>query len=175
MNLSVNQRAKHDAVEKLKSDIKVSNIAVAFHYHGLTVSNISDLRKEIRNENATMSVVKNTLAKIAFEGSEFACLEPVLTGPVAIAYSSDPSFVKAIAKFAKSNENLKIVGGAINGKLLDVNGVKVLSEMPSHEELKAKIVGIINQPATLIASIINNVPTAIARVIQARSEQNNNN
>lgn len=158
---------KIQLVSDLNNTFSTNAIAVVFHYHGLTVAEITELRRKIRASSGHMKIAKNKLVKIAIKDTEFDCLEQFLTGPTAIAYSNDPAFVKAISEFAKTNEAMKIVGGALNGKSLNAQGVKVLATLPSLDELRAKIIGTINAPATKIAGVLNAVPSQIARVVNA--------
>jgi len=163
----VRKNQKIQLVSNLNDTLSANSIAIVFHYHGLTVAAITELRRKIRASSGHMKIAKNKLVKIAIKDTEFDCLEQFLTGPIAIAYSNDPAFVKAISEFAKSNEALKIVGGALNGKALNAQGVKVLATLPSLDELRAKIIGTINAPATKIAGVLNAVPSQIARVVNA--------
>lgn len=158
---------KVQLVSDLNDTFSSNAIAVVFHYHGLTVAQITDLRRKIRSSSGQMRIAKNKLVKIAIKDTDFGCIEQLLSGPTALAYSNDPAFVKAISEFAKENEAMKIVGGALNGKLLDEKGVKVLATLPSLDELRAKIIGVINAPATKIAGVINAVPSQVARVFNA--------
>ena len=122
----------------------------------------------MRDSGARYKVAKNTLALIALEGTTYAPLSELLTGPIALATSADPvAAAKAVVDFAKTNDRLEIVGGAMGETVLDVNGVKALAELPSLDELRAKIVGLIQAPATKIARTINEPGAQLARVIGA--------
>ena len=122
----------------------------------------------MRDAGARYKVAKNTLALIALEGTTYAPLSDLLTGPIALATSADPvAAAKAVVDFAKTNDRLEIVGGAMGETVLDVNGVKALAELPSLDELRAKIVGLIQAPASKIARTINEPGAQLARVIGA--------
>lgn len=135
---------------------------------GLTVAEFTDLRKKVRSTGATIKVAKNRLVKIALKGTKFEVLSDKFTGPTAIAYSKDPvSAAKAIAEFAKTNQKLIIVGGAMGATVLDVAGVKNLASMPSLDELRAKLVGLINAPATKLVQVIQAPAGQLARIFGA--------
>ncbi|AZL15944.1 50S ribosomal protein L10 [Rickettsiales endosymbiont of Stachyamoeba lipophora] len=172
MGLSVNQQDKREQVAGLHNSFSENEIAIVLHYPGLTVSEFSALRNEVRGANAKIEVVKNTLARLAIEGTIFECLKDILTGPTAIAYSTEPGFAKKIVEFSKKNDKLKVIGGALNGQLMDEKAVRVLATLPSLDELRAKIVGVISAPARSIASAIHGVPSAVARVISAYATEN---
>ena len=122
----------------------------------------------MREAGANYKVTKNRLALIALEGTSYAPIGDMLTGPTALATSSDPvSAAKVAVDFAKTNDRLEIVGGAMGDTLLDVNGVKALAELPSLDELRAKIVGLIQAPATKIAQVVNAPAAKLARVVGA--------
>ena len=122
----------------------------------------------MRETGASYKVAKNTLTLIAVEGTPYAPISDMLTGPTALATSVDPvAAAKVVVEFAKTNDKLEIVGGAMGETLLDVNGVKALAELPSLDELRAKIVGLIQAPASKIARTINEPGAQLARVIGA--------
>ncbi len=159
---------KAEAVASLKDVFKSANAVVVAHYSGLTVAQLQTLRKNARSAGASVKVAKNRLAKIALEGSDVASIASFLTGPTLIAYSSDPVAAPKVAvDFAKANENLVILGGAMGKTALDVNAVKQLASLPSLDELRAKILGILVAPATKIAQLTNAPAAKVARVVQA--------
>ena len=122
----------------------------------------------MRDSGARYKFAKNRLALIALEGTRYQPISDLLTGPIALATSDDPvAAAKAVVEFAKTNDRLEIVGGAMGETLLDVNGVKALAELPSLDELRAKIVGLIQAPATKIARTINEPGAQLARVFGA--------
>ena len=164
----VDRAEKAEFVASLKEVFKASNVVVVAHYSGLTVAQMQNLRKQMRQAGAQVKVAKNRLAKIALEGTDVASIAPLLKGPTVIAYSGDPvAAPKVAADFAKANEKFVILGGAMGKTALDPNGVKALASLPSLDELRAKIVGLIQAPATKIAQLVNAPAAKVARVIQA--------
>ena len=128
------------------------------------------LRRQMKQSGATVKVAKNRLAKIALEGSDVASIAPLLKGPALIAYSGDPvAAPKAAVDFAKANEKFVILGGAMGKTTLDPNGIKALAALPSLDELRAKIVGLVVAPATKIAQVVNAPAAKLARVVHAYS------
>ena len=159
---------KADLVAELKNVFTETSVVVITRNLGLSVAQSTDLRLKMRDAGARYKVAKNTLALIALEGTTYAPLSDLLTGPVALATSADPvAAAKAVVDFAKTNDRLEIVGGAMGETVLDVNGVKALAELPSLDELRAKIVGLIQAPASKIARTINEPGAQLARVIGA--------
>ncbi len=141
---------------------------VVAHYSGLTVAQLQTLRKQMKQAGASVKVAKNRLAKIALEGTDVASIASLLKGPTLIAFSSDPVAAPKVASdFAKTNEKFVILGGAMGKTVLDLNGVKQLASLPSLDELRAKIVGLIQAPATKIAQVVNAPAAKLARVVQA--------
>jgi large subunit ribosomal protein L10 len=159
---------KQEAVATLKQTFSEANLVVVTRNLGLSVAQSTQLRNRMRDAGAAYRVAKNTLALIAVEGTRYAPLSDMLTGPTALATSSDPvAAAKAAVDFAKTNDRLEIVGGAMGDTLLDVNGVKALAELPSLDELRAKIVGLVQAPATKIAQLVNAPAGKLARVFGA--------
>ena len=164
----VERAAKAEHVTELKGVFQAANSVVVAHYTGLSVSQMQTLRKQAKASGATVKVAKNRLAKIALEGTDVASIGPLLKGPTLIAYSGDPIAASKVAvDFAKGHEKFVILGGAMGKTALDVNGVKALAALPSLDELRAKIVGLIQAPATKIAQVINAPAAKVARVVQA--------
>ena len=160
--------AKSEAVTSLGDIFKATKVVVVAHYSGLTVAQMQTLRRQMKQAGASVKVAKNRLAKIALEGSEVASIAPLLKGPTLIAYSGDPVAAPKVAiDFAKANERFVILGGAMGRTALDPNGVKALAALPSLDELRAKIVGLIQAPATKIAQVVNAPAAKVARVLQA--------
>ena len=160
--------AKAEQVTELKAVFKTANTVVVAHYAGLTVAQMQVLRKQARQAGTTVKVAKNRLAKIALEGTDVASIGSLLKGPTVIAYSNDPVGASKVATdFAKGHEKFVILGGAMGKTVLDPNGVKALAALPSLDELRAKIVGLIQAPATKIAQVIQAPAAKMARVIQA--------
>ncbi|HTU11964.1 MAG TPA: 50S ribosomal protein L10 [Allosphingosinicella sp.] len=159
---------KKEAVAELKQTFNESNVVVVTRNLGLTVAQSTALRNRMRDSGARYKVAKNRLALIALEGTRYQPIGDLLTGPTALATSDDPvAAAKAVVEFAKTNDRLEIVGGAMGDTILDVNGVKALAELPSLDELRAKIVGLIQAPASKIARTINEPGAQLARVFGA--------
>ena len=159
---------KQETVAALKQTFTEANVVVITRNLGLTVAQSTQLRNKMRDAGAAYKVAKNRLALIALEGTAYQPIGDMLTGPTALATSSDPvAAAKAAVEFAKTNDRLEIVGGAMGQTLLDVNGVKALAELPSLDELRAKIVGLVQAPATKIAQLVNAPAGKLARVVGA--------
>ena len=159
---------KKATIESLNGVFKASNVVVVAHYSGLTVAQMQALRKQMRAAGASVKVAKNRLAKIALEGTDVASIGPLLKGPTVIAYSSDVIAAPKVATdFAKANEKFVILGGAMGKTALDPSGVKALASLPSLDELRARLVGLLVAPATKIAQLVNAPAAKLARVVQA--------
>jgi large subunit ribosomal protein L10 len=166
--LEVERAAKAEQVTELKEVFATANTVVVAHYAGLTVAQMQILRKQARQAGTTVKVAKNRLAKIALEGTDVASIGALLKGPTVIAYSNDPvGATKVAVDFAKAHEKFVILGGAMGKTTLDPNGVKALAALPSLDELRAKIVGLLVAPATKIAQLANAPAAKLARVVQA--------
>jgi len=166
--LAVDRAAKKELVTTLNQVFKTTNVVVVAHYSGLTVAQMQTLRKQMKQAGASVKVAKNRLAKIALEGTDVATIAPLLKGPTVIAFSSDPVAAPKVAvNFAKANEQFVILGGSMGKTALNPDGVKALASLPSLDELRAKIVGLIQAPATKIAQVLNAPATKVARVVQA--------
>jgi large subunit ribosomal protein L10 len=164
----LDRAAKSELVGELGEVFKATKVVVVAHYSGLTVAQMQTLRRQMKQAGAQVKVAKNRLAKIALEGSEVASIAPLLKGPALIAYSSDPVTAPKVASdFAKTNEKFIILGGAMGKTSLDPNGVKALAALPSLDELRAKILGLLVAPATKIAQLANAPAAKVARVVQA--------
>jgi len=168
----VERAAKQEHVAALKGVFATANTVVVAHYAGLTVAEMQTLRRQARQTGTTVKVAKNRLAKIALEGTDVASIGPLLKGPTLIAYSADPVGASKVAvDFAKGHGKFVILGGAMGKTALDPNGVKALAALPSLDELRAKIVGLIQAPATKIAQVINAPAAKLARVVQAYADK----
>ena len=172
--VTANRRENLDRAEKselvgtLGEIFKSTTVVVVAHYAGLTVAQMQTLRRQMKQVGASVKVAKNRLAKIALEGSDVASIAPLLKGPALIAFSGDPVAAPKVAvDFAKTNERFIILGGAMGTTALDPNGVKALAALPSLDELRAKILGLIVAPATKIAQVVNAPAAKVARVVQA--------
>ena len=164
----MDRAAKKQMVTELKGVFQTAHTVVVAHYSGLTVAQMQNLRRQARQAGTTVKVAKNRLAKIALEGTNVAAIGPLLKGPTLLAYSGDPvAATKVVVDFAKGHEKLVILGGAMGKTTLDPNGVKALAAMPSLDQLRAKIVGLIQAPATKVAQLLNAPGTKLARVVQA--------
>src|SRR6187431_2749415 len=159
---------KAASVASLQQVFNGAAVVVVCHYSGLTVAQISTLRRQMRAAGASVKVAKNRLAKIALEGTDVASVGALLKGPTLIAYSGDPVAAPKVASdFAKANEKLIILGGAMGKTALNPDGVKALATLPSLDELRGKLVGLLVAPATKIAQLANAPAAKVARVIQA--------
>lgn len=171
----MNRQEKEHFVNDFHSKIESAKVLLISHYKGLSVSEISNLRKSVKESKAIFKVTKNSLVKIAIKDTCYENLEKHFNGPIAVTYSDDPvSCAKAIFDFSKDNENLKIVGGAIGEKELSVDEIKILANLPSLDELRAKILGLISSPLSNIVRIISEPQSSLTRLINKKSEQNNN-
>ncbi len=159
---------KREFVTELNEVFKASGSVVVAHYAGVTVAQMNDFRSKMRAAGGTVKVAKNRLAKIALQGTESDSIGGLFKGQTLIAYSEDPvTAPKIAAEFAKGNEKLIILGGAMGSTSLDADGVKALATLPSLDELRAKLVGMIATPATRIAQVVNAPAGSLARVIGA--------
>jgi large subunit ribosomal protein L10 len=159
---------KKELVATLSEVFKTTNVVVVAHYSGLTVAQMQNLRKQAKLAGAQVKVAKNRLAKIALDGTDVASIAPLMKGPTLIAYSGDPIAAPKVAvDFAKANEKFVILGGAMGKTALNSDAVKALASLPSLDELRAKLVGLIQAPATKLAQLANAPAAKVARVIQA--------
>jgi len=164
----VDRAAKKELVTALNGVFKDTGVVVVAHYSGLNVAQMQTLRRQMKHAGAAVKVAKNRLGKIALEGTDAAVIVPLLKGPTLIAYSGDPIAAPKVATdFAKANEKFVILGGAMGKTALDPNAVKALASLPSLDELRAKIVGLIQAPATKIAQVVNAPAAKLARVMAA--------
>jgi len=164
----VEKAEKREFVTWLNGVFKDSGSVVVAHYAGLTVAQMSELRSKMRESGGSVKVAKNRLAKIALQGTESEGLADLFTGQTVIAYADDPvSAPKVAVEFAKANDKLVILGGAMGATKLDAESVKSLASLPSLDELRARLVGMISTPATRIAQIVNAPAGQLARVFGA--------
>jgi large subunit ribosomal protein L10 len=164
----VDRAEKREFVTSLNDVFKGTGSVVVAHYAGLTVANMNDLRSRMRAAGGTVKVAKNRLAVIALQGTESEGMKDLFKGQTVIAYAEDPvAAPKVAADFAKTNDKLVILGGAMGSTVLDADGVKALATIPSLDELRAKIVGMIQTPATRIAAVVNAPAGNLARVFGA--------
>ena len=159
---------KKEAVADLHEVFSKTAVVVVAQYSGLTVAQMQRLRKQMKAAGATVQVAKNRLAQIALKGTDVASISPLLRGPTVIAHSSDPvAAAKAAVAFAKDHEKFVLLGGAMGKTALNVDGVKALATLPSLDELRAKLVGLISAPATKLAQLTTAPAAKLARVVGA--------
>jgi large subunit ribosomal protein L10 len=164
----VDRAEKRELVTNLNDAFKGAGSVVVAHYAGITVAQMNDLRSRMRAAGGTVKVAKNRLAKIALQGTESETMIDLFKGQTLIAYSEDPVAAPKVASdFAKGNDRLVILGGAMGPTALDAEGVKALATMPSLDELRARIVGMIQTPATRIAAVVQAPAGQLARVFGA--------
>ena len=168
----MDRAGKKELIDALNVVFKATSVVVVAHYSGLTVAQMQTLRRQMKQAGASVKVAKNRLAKIALDGTDVATIAPLLKGPTLIAYSGDPVAAPKVAvDFAKTNERFVIIGGAMGTTALNPDGVKALAALPSLDELRAKIVGLINAPATKVAQLLNAPAGKLARVLQAYADK----
>ena len=159
---------KREVVMALHDVFAKTGVVVVAHYAGLTVAQITKLRSEMRSAGGRVKVAKNRLVKLALEGTEAKGIADLLKGPTCFAYSADPVAAPKIAvKFAKANEKFVILGGAMGATVLDAKGVSSLASLPSLDELRGKLIGLIQAPASKIARTLNEPGAQLARVFAA--------
>jgi len=168
----VNREEKQELITSLNALLTEQVTVVVTHNLGLTVAETQALRKQMRDAGAGFKVAKNRLARLALAGTKFENISDLLKGPTGLAYSTDPvAAAKVCAKFAKDNAKLKIIGGNLDGVKMDAAGVETLSKLPSLNELRGKIVGLLQAPATKIAGVVAAPAAQLARVMSARAKQ----
>ncbi len=163
---------KRQLVSELHESFKAAGSVVVTHYKGLSVAEITKLRNDLRTAGASLKVTKNSLTRLALKDTKYEGLVEHFTGPTAIALSEDAvAAAKGVVDFSNDNDKLVILGGALNDEALDVSAVKALAKLPSLDELRAKLLGMLSTPAQRIACVVQAPAGQIARVISARSEQ----
>jgi large subunit ribosomal protein L10 len=163
---------KADSVASLNAMFNEAGVVVVTRNLGLSVAQSTNLRNKMRDAGASYKVAKNRLARLALKDTDYTGIEEHLTGPTALAYSVDPvAAAKAVVDFAKTNDKLEIVGGSMGSTVLNAEGVKALASMPSLNELRAKIVGLVNAPATKVVQLVNAPASKLARVFTAYAEK----
>ncbi|RMH60550.1 MAG: 50S ribosomal protein L10 [Zetaproteobacteria bacterium] len=168
----MNRRDKQRIVDELHAAWSESSAGVVAQYRGLTVAEMGQLRRSLREVGVSLQVVKNTLARRAAEGTDFKAAEALFTGPVAIAYGNDPvGMAKAIADFAKDHKALEIRGGVLDGKAMDAAGVIALAKLPSREVLLAKLLGSMQSPISGFVRVLSEVPASFVRTLAAIRDQ----
>jgi large subunit ribosomal protein L10 len=168
----VDRAKKEELVEELNGAFANAGLVVVTQQSGLTVAESTDLRRRMRNEDASFRVTKNRLVKLALVGTPYEGIADLFEGPTAIAYSDDPVAAARVAvSFSKENDKLVVVGGAMAESRLDESAVKELAALPSLDDLRGKIVGLLNAPATKIAGVLQAPAGQVTRLLSARSKQ----
>ena len=163
---------KREFVASLATVFAETSFVLVAQNKGLTVADVSELRRRMRAAGATYKVAKNRLATLALEGTRFQGVSPLLKGPTALAWSTDPVAVaKTAVEFAKGNDKFVILGGALGTQNLNVDGVKALAELPSLDTLRASLLGLIQTPATRIAGVVQAPAGQLARVLKAYADK----
>lgn len=164
---------KKDLIESMHASFTEAGIVIVLHYKGLSVAQADELRGKVRAAGASYKVTKNRLTKLALKDTDYAQLSDMFTGPTAVAIANDDPVAvsKALTEFAKKNEQFVILGGALGAQALKVKDIEALAELPSLDELRAKLVGMIKTPATRIAGVLQAPGGQVARVISAHAAQ----
>ena len=164
---------KAEKISLIKEKIEKAKVAIVADYKGLSVEEITTLRRSVQKEDGDFMVTKNTLAKLAVKGTEYEVLTEAFTGPVAIAFGFEDQVApaKALAKFIKESKKGEILAAALDGKLLSASEAKALADLPSKQEIYAKMLGCINSPASGIANSINAVMSSLTRAVAAVRDQ----
>ena len=168
----MDRAGKEELVSHYNGIFENAGVIVVTHYSGLSVPDLDELRHQMADVGGTVKVTKNRLVKLALAGTPNESVSEFFSGPTAIAFSEDPvAAPKVAAKFAKENDNLKIVGGIMDGNVLDAEGVKNLASLPSLDELRGQLVGLINAPATKIAGVLQAPAGQLARGMGATAAE----
>ena len=159
-------------IQNLKTILSENSLVLVFHYRGMSVNDMTDLRVQSFNSGCNIKVTKNRLTKLALEGTNKEGLSGFFDGPTAIAYSNDPvQLTKLLTNFAKNNSNLVIIGGIMDNEILSIEKIEILSKLPSLEEIRAQLIGLISTPAQKIASILTAPSGDLARVFNVYSSK----
>ncbi len=168
----MDRTAKETFIQDFKKTLKDVEVMIVTHHHGLSVAEATDLRNKMRDADAEYKVVKNTLARIALKGTNFEDISSYLQGPTALAYSKDPVAAAKIAvDFSKDNEKLSVVSGVLGRKTLDLLGIQALASLPSLDQLRAKILGVISTPTQKMVSVFNAPASQLTQVISAYAKK----
>lgn len=168
----MDRAGKEELVAHYGGIFENAGVIVVTHYSGLSVPQLDDLRNQMAEVGGTVKVTKNRLVKLALAGTDKESVSEYFNGPTAIAFSDDPvAAPKIAAKFSKENDNLVILGGIMDGNVLDADGVKTLASLPSLDELRGKLVGLVNAPATKVAGVLQAPAGQLARVMGAKAAQ----
>jgi large subunit ribosomal protein L10 len=166
----VDRAAKRELVTSMHDVFKDTGVIVVAHYAGMTVAQMTELRRRVKEAGGTVKVAKNRLAKLALQDTDAAGIADLFQGPTCVAYSADPvAAAKVAVTYSRENEKLVILGGAMGQTVLDSAGVKALADLPSLDELRAKLVGLIQAPMTKIARVVKEPGGQLARIVQAKA------
>ena len=167
----MNRNEKSELIKNLNSTFTSAAVVVVTKQVGMTVSESNDLRSKMRLAGGKYQVTKNRLTKLALKGTKFECISELFSGPTAIAISSDPvTAPKVIIGFTKENEKISVIGGGLEGELLNDAQIKNLASLPSLDELRSKIIGLLTSPAQKIASVLKTPATKVAQVLNLKSK-----
>jgi large subunit ribosomal protein L10 len=165
----VDRAQKRELVDRLNEQWKTSGVIVVAHYKGMTVAQMTDFRKRMKDAGGIVKVTKNRLAKLALEGTDVESVSDLLKGQTCLAYSEDPvSAARVSVKYSRENDKLVILGGAMGKTRLDTSGVKALADLPSLDELRAKLLGLLQAPAAKLLATLNEPGSKLARTLAAR-------
>lgn len=168
----MDRAAKRELIDRLHTVFDDAGVVVVAHNTGMVAAQSAEFRRVVKDAGGSVKVAKNKLVQLAIKDTATADISDLLKGPVVLAYSKDPiAAAKAAIAYAKVNDKLVILGGAMGKTILDAKGVKALAELPSLDELRATLIGILNAPATKIARTIKEPGGQLARVIQAKASQ----
>lgn len=166
--MSLNLEQKKAVVAEVSDALSGAQAAIVAEYRGLTVAQMTELRRKAREADVFVRIVKNTLARRAVEGSEFECMKDALVGPLAFAASADPVAVaKVLDSFAKDHDLFQIKAGAMGGKLMELAQLQALAKLPSRDELLAKLLGTMQAPIQKFVQTLNEVPSKFVRTLAA--------
>ena len=168
----MDRAAKRELIDYLHTELKSTGVVVVAHNTGMVAAQSAELRRRVKEAGGSVKVAKNKLAQLALKDTDAEKLSDLLKGPTVLAFSTDPiAAAKATVAYAKGNDKLVILGGAMGKTILDAKGVQALADLPSLDELRAKIIGLLNAPATKIARTVKEPGAKLARVIQAKASK----
>ncbi len=170
--MGMSRAQKEAEIKELNERFSNDELVVVAHYSGLSVSELTDLRAQLRAEGASFKVTKNSLTKLAIKGTQFEQLDDLFTGPTGVASSQDPVAAAKVAhKFAKDHDKLVILGGALGDMILDAAGVEAIAKLPSLDEIRSKLVGLLQAPAQKIAGVMQAPARELVGVTKAYGEK----
>ncbi|CAA2140988.1 50S ribosomal protein L10 [Hyphomicrobium sp. ghe19] len=168
----MDRAAKRELIDHLHTELKSTGVVVVAHNTGMVAAQSAEFRRRVKDAGGSVKVAKNKLAQLALKDTDAEKLSDLLKGPTVLAFSKDPiAAAKAAVAYAKGNDKLVILGGAMGKTILDAKGVQALADLPSLDELRAKIIGLLNAPATKIVRTIAEPGAQLARVIQAKASK----